>query len=328
MKKLLISASTLALGMFAFVNAQTLPSISELLQDAEFWFGVKSPLDVVSVYSIDETKITLTSPIILDVVGEYVQNYRVTYAPHLMEDLAIATAQSLLDSVETVEFTIKSGDRDVMMPIGIYEGLEANTTYYAIVTPIDSWDEFGTSSEQICFNLSEQKYEMGDACLTFEEKLHPVLSVPTEHSSAWEVPSLQEHAAAKTDMTLANVTHTVNNNTVTLRWTAVDGAEEVDIFVFNIQQEKYIRVATVRMTNERYDYVMTWDGEHIFRFVPLDGGKEIVYNMNAMRAEEKETPPVIEKIPETGPVENTLIILVLSLLAYGGYKYYIRSREI
>jgi sRNA-binding carbon storage regulator CsrA len=39
-------------------------------------------------------------------------------------------------------------------------------------------------------------------------------------------------------MKMANVTHTVNGDTITLKWTAVDG-DVVQIAIFNPQEEVY-----------------------------------------------------------------------------------------
>jgi hypothetical protein len=39
------------------------------------------------------------------------------------------------------------------------------------VAPLDIYDDVGTSSEQVCFNLSQEKYEVGDKCLFFDKAL-------------------------------------------------------------------------------------------------------------------------------------------------------------
>ena len=326
MKKLFISASALALGASTFVSAQSLPSIAELLQDAKFWYGVASQLDVISVDEITTSTITLKSPIILDAFGDNTPSYIITYSPYLLENLAQTSNQTILNEVKSKEIELKSWDKEIILLLWTQDGLDKDTIYYATVTPQNYWDDFGVSSEQICFKLSAEEYEIGDACSTFKNKFNVV------QTTALNTTNDTHSAAGSTDMTLANVTHTINNNTVTLRWTAIAGADQVDIFLFNTSQEKFVRLGTARMSDERFDYTMTWDGEHIFRFVPLDGGKEIVYNINAMRTQEKETtptptptPPVIEKVPQTGPVENTIAILIISLLVYRGYRYYTRK---
>jgi hypothetical protein len=110
-----------------------------------------------------------------------------------------------------------------------------------------------------------------------------------------------------------------------LRWTSIAGGGDADILLFDLQQEKFIRLATVRMSDERYDYTMTWDGQHLFRFRPLDGGTEVRYPVQAMRGTTPTPPPTtgkIEKLPPTGPVEDTLGMLLIALLIYGGYKLY------
>jgi hypothetical protein len=109
-----------------------------------------------------------------------------------------------------------------------------------------------------------------------------------------------------------------------LKWTAIDGVDNMDIFVFDIKEGSYIRLGEVKMSDEQYSYIMARDGEHIFNFKPLNGGKEFSYNVNAARSEEKK-PEVIQPV-QVGPAENIMLLLLLSGLAYVGYRRYVAKR--
>jgi len=85
------------------------------------------------------------------------------------------------------------------------------------------------------------------------------------------------HGAAGADMNLANVTHLVVGNKVTLRWTAVNGSDKVDIFLWNPVSEVFNKLATVNMSDETYTFTATRNGEHLINFMPNNGGREKRY---------------------------------------------------
>ncbi|MDR2415587.1 MAG: hypothetical protein LBD75_03065 [Candidatus Peribacteria bacterium] len=319
MKKLAFSLSVIVLGIGSIAFAQTIPSIADLFKNASFGYTAQ---DVLKITTIDSTSLTIESPVIKDYEGIGVVDYKVTYSPYVIEDLVTTTDDTLLSTVKEKTIRVPEDTTPITLTLGVQDGIQAETTYYALITPIEMYDNLGTSSEQFCFNLSQERYDIGNACLNFDKK--------EEHSASPEPSSSTEqetHAAASshTDMSLANVTHSVNGNVITLKWTAIDGGGDIDILLFDPASEKYSRIATVKMSAERYDYTMKWDNEHIFRFVPLDGGNEKVYPVNAMRVEEKKTDtPVIANVPPTGPVENLLLVSLLSVIVYGGYKYVTR----
>jgi hypothetical protein len=270
----------------------------------------------------------LRSPIIKYYNGDSIYIYRITYSPYPIEDLVGTADPAILDQIQSKEVTLRNGDDRVTLDLGTADGLDATTNYYAMINPIDIYDDIGTSSDQICFNLSQEKYDIGDNCMFFGAEPTPATgdtaSVLDGEVDGTPVPT-EEHSASSTtpDLALANITHTVTGNVITLKWTAIDGIDSMDILVFDPSDEAWHRVDEVKMSDERYDYTMKRDGEHIFNFKPLNGGKEIRYELNAMRGEEKEpTPP--KPIPPVvvGPAENVAALILLSLGAYVGYRLY------
>jgi hypothetical protein len=69
-------------------------------------------------------------------------------------------------------------------------------------------------------------------------------------------------------MSLANTTHTITKNQATLRWTAIDGSDKVDIFLWNPTSSLFERLASVNMATEMYTFTLTRNGEHIVNFMP------------------------------------------------------------
>ncbi|HCB52124.1 TPA: hypothetical protein DEP21_06245 [Patescibacteria group bacterium] len=87
-------------------------------------------------------------------------------------------------------------------------------------------------------------------------------------------------------------------------------------------------VATVNMQNETYSYTANRNGEFIFQFSPNNGGKQVNYTvmMNGVSTSPKVTP-TITKVPKTGPTENIIAVILISLVFYFGYKkFYKKAR--
>ena len=89
-------------------------------------------------------------------------------------------------------------------------------------------------------------------------------------------------------MSLANISHSCNpdctaptqgSKTITLSWIAVAGSDDVDIFLQDETNGTFNRLATVRMSDEKYTLQTSKNGEHIFKFVPDNGGTEVHYTV-------------------------------------------------
>ncbi|MEI8091658.1 MAG: hypothetical protein WCG98_05550 [bacterium] len=123
-------------------------------------------------------------------------------------------------------------------------------------------------------------------------------------------------------MNLANVTETHVGNRVTLRWTAIDGSDSVDIFLFNPTTATFVKLATVDMSAETYTFTTTRNGEHIINFMPNNGGREKRYTFTIAGTTPTTTTNTIKKVPHVGPAEN---LLVAGFIAFVLYLLYRRS---
>lgn len=134
-------------------------------------------------------------------------------------------------------------------------------------------------------------------------------------------------------MTLANITHTITNNKATLRWTAVAGSDKIDIFSWNPTSGVFERLASVNMSDEKYEFTLTRNGEYLINFMPNNAGTEFRYTFTASGITAVTTPtggstttaggkttPVIGKIPATGPKENAFVAFAIASVLYFGYR--------
>ena len=123
-------------------------------------------------------------------------------------------------------------------------------------------------------------------------------------------------------MRLADISHSVSGNVITLTWTAVPNSENVEIRLFDEASKDYKTLATVPMSQEKYEYTIEGSNEKfLFAFIPRDSkGTEVRYDVN-VRTEAEPTPEVEnKKLPATGPVEDFMLIAGVTLILYFGYK--------
>ena len=122
-------------------------------------------------------------------------------------------------------------------------------------------------------------------------------------------------------MNLANVTHVIAGNQVTLRWTAVNGSDKVDIFLRNPTSEVFTKLSTVNMSAERYTFTATRNGEFIINFMPNNSGREKRYTFT-IAGVTGTTPTVkpIVKVPHVGPAENIVVALFITFVLYLLYR--------
>jgi hypothetical protein len=120
-------------------------------------------------------------------------------------------------------------------------------------------------------------------------------------------------------MDLANVSHTVKGDELTLTWTAIDG-NTVQVAVFDPEDEVYKSLGAVNMNDEKFVYKMQWNGEQ--NFMLTNGCKEVFYKADASI---KTKPTIVPAA--TGPAENVLYILIASIILYGSYVVFFRKSD-
>ena len=126
-------------------------------------------------------------------------------------------------------------------------------------------------------------------------------------------------------MGLADISHSVQGNVITLTWTAVPNSENLEIKLFDKEKADYVTLATVPMAQEKYEYTYS-EGiqEFLFAFIPRDSkGREVRYSVNVRH--ETDITPVVDDV-STGPVENMLAIIAITLALYTGYRVFVAKK--
>lgn len=193
-----------------------------------------------------------------------------------------------------------AGDSTFTMELDTDDDIDDDTVYYVVAVPRDEAGSLWEISNEICFRLIDQVYWEGDECENTD-------------IDAWS------HWAGA-DMNLANVSHTINWDTVTLRWISIDGSDEIEIFLRDEDAGTFHKLASVDMDDESYSFDIDETGEHIVKFIPDNGGVEKNYTFNALGIDsDDDVDPVVTPVV-VWPKENIIAILIGTLLIYLLYR--------
>ena len=191
------------------------------------------------------------------------------------------------------------------------------------------YDEVWTPSKEICFHISKNVCMLDTECDTFDLVVNPAPAEPEKDTTPEvtdpepEANPEETHGSAEcVSMEYANVRHTSDGKNITLTWTAVDGWGDVDIAIFNPNDEVFEKIATVKMSDERYVYPMRWNG--VQNFILTNECWQAKY-----KADEwiKEWEPEKIVTPATGPAENIMYIAIAAIILYGAYAIFFRKSD-
>lgn len=325
MKKQLALAvmSVLSVSTALTYAATPVLNLTDALRGDKLDFGYTSTQDVVikgfqAGADAASKEFVISSPLLKDSSDLEVNEYSILVSKNPISSYKNGTGELNLADFDETKFTLSADDRatgEATLKLSA-TNLEADATYYGVVVPTDSLMQEGQHSKEFCLNFSTEKFAEGEACADFSTA-----------STDVESDSDEEHAAAGANMRMAAISHTIStDNKVTLTWKAQTQSANLEIQLYDTASDEFITLATVPMTQEKFEYVAkTTDQELIFNFIPRDEkGKEIRYEVNART--ETEVKPEIKSVPKVGPVEDMMLIVAITVLAYAGYRLIATNR--
>ena len=262
----------------------------------------------------------ITSPIIEDIELENATDYYLVVSPYRLNQLKNWDSSVDLEKVTMTEVELTADASNVEFIVWTPD-YDSEQTYYGFIAPVDVYDVFGTPSSEICFKLSSSTYNQGEGCDAFELVLDPNATLPEDTQDVENQENQENHGAACVGMSMANITHVINGDTITLKWTAVDG-DVVQIAVFDPEEQYWKSLGAVNMKDEKFAYKIQWNGEQ--NFMLTNGCGEVRY-----KADAAIKPSEPEKVvpPATGPAENVLYIAIAAVILYGAYVLFFRKSE-
>lgn len=307
-------------------------------------FGYTSNVNIsIAGYETAEDSsnvLKIESPVLRDgkdtAVGEYhiiigekpIKNY----IDDKRDDLKDLRQVQIMELDEKIDLSIKESE------------VTSDRSYYGIIVPVNDNIAPGDYSDEFCFDFGTLTYDIGDKCNDFGRKPEPTVTTTveekTEEPATTEEPTTtkeqettevkvalneeDEHGAADgADMSMADISHSVNGNVVTLTWTAVPYSDNVEIRIFDKVNADYVTLGTVPMTAEKFNYTTkSSDGDELlFAFIPRDAkGREYRYDVNVRH--ESDVTPEIKATPKVGPAEDFAVMLLITVALYLGYRVF------
>jgi len=334
MKKSLLSLAALVLWastIYGVVNALAIGDVlptdapitptayTQLLNDydSDWWYTDDS---IAITCEVEWGNVTINSPRIEDAIFETAPSYNLFLSPYRVAQIREWNPDVDIMSIIRKEVEIDGNGGSASFKLSSMD-LNPDQIYYGFITPLDMYDEIWTPSKEICFQLNSNLCMLDFNCDAINSIINPVvepeniIDEPVNNEGTWEV-----HGAWCVGMDLAHVSHTTRGDKVTLTWTAVDG-ETVDIAILNPEEEVYEKLATVKMSDEKYVYTMRWNGEQNFMLTNDCGS--VKYKADA--AIEKTPEKIVT--PATGPAENVLYIAIAAIILYGAYAIFFRKSD-
>jgi len=296
----------------------------------DFGYSNNVNISVVGFQTAEDgvNRLKITSPVLRDskdtAVGEYhiilwekpIKNYIAGDRDELKELPVV----SIMELDESVDLSVKQSS------------VTTDRSYYGIVVPVNDNVIPGNYSDTFCFDFGTLTYALASDCDNFgrsEKAEEPVVEEKQEEEQTTkeltvalnEEENTDEHNAADgADMSMADISHSVNGNVVTLTWTAVPYSDNVEIRIFDKANADYVTLGTVPMTQEKFQYTTKANEEELlFAFIPRDAkGREYRYDVNVRH--EADVTPEIKEAPKVGPTEDLLMILCITAVLYLGYR--------
>lgn len=343
MKKSLLSLVAFVFGISAFAGIANWLAISDIFTNGEpsvntaytqllnnyspeWWY-----LDGISLTcDINNGNLTITSPTIKDSIDETAPAYRLFLSPYRISQIKDGEPSVDNSNINMFEQKIESNVAELNFKLSKND-ISDTQAYYWFITPLDMYDEVWTPSKEICFHISKNVCMLDTECDTFDLVVNPAPAEPekdttpevTTQDPEPEANPEETHGSAEcVSMEYANVRHTSDGKNITLTWTAVDGWGDVDIAIFNPNDEVFEKIATVKMSDEKYVYPMRWNG--VQNFILTNECWQAKY-----KADEwiKEWEPEKIVTPATGPAENIMYIAIAAIILYGAYAIFFRKSD-
>lgn len=258
----------------------------------------------------------VTSPIVEDIGFDPATVYYLFISPYRVSQLKAWDPSVDLSKVIMKEVEITSDAENIQFTVWA-SALDPEQAYYGFISAIDIYEGFGIPSNEICFKMSTSTYNQWEWCDAFELVMDPTSNLPEDTKSEEE----ENHGAACVWMNMANITHTINWDTITLKWTAVDG-DVVQIAVFDPEEAYWKSLGAVNMKDEKFAYKIQWNGEQ--NFMLTNGCGEVRYKADAAIKPAEPEKVVPQRV---GPADNLLYIVIAAVILYGAYVLFFRKSE-
>lgn len=266
----------------------------------------------VTVNSITNSSITLSSPVLESDLGEKIDDYVVLYGKHSFDELL--NDPELLKNFTEVAYSSNDSQNEFTMKLENFSSSDTSSIFYVVVIPRDNWNILWNMSNEICFILKDK------------------VSGEWQECANWTTSSSKAHTASSwsSAINLANVSCTWNGKTVTLSWQPTSDLWNVKISLYNesVNPARFDIKGTVNANSQRtFSFNVTQNTEPIIRFDNtewLNAYKD--YTCHRLSTSTPETTPTtgtawkVTTVPRVWPKENALAVVIWAFVLYIVYS--------
>ena len=225
--------------------------------------------------------------------GKSVEKYRVYYAE--------SSLASIQDTSKIKDMIVSPSDKKDSMVNLKLTGLKADTMYYIVVAPVDPT------------NPSAEPLSM------ISDEINARTAKVTWMANADKNPSAVQG--------FENVSYDYKGNTVTLTWSPMSTASNVDVQVRHQSETSYKKVGSAKGSVGMMKFDVTKSGNYFLKLTATDAngamiGKEHIQTVKVDSVDAPQDKPVVQTAPKVGPASNMLFgIGFFALLLYVVYRF-------
>lgn len=248
--------------------------------DDKFSYAGPEKIEVSEVGS--DFVVVSTTQVLYD--GQPVSKYKIYYS-----DTTLSNFQDF-EKIQDKEVDIEKTE-GTMVFLKLDE-LEANKTYYVVVSPVHPTDP------------QAEPLTMISAEVTFMTK---------------------DMAVSPTTKVFENVSYTYDNNMVTVTWTPSNAVDAAEIHIRHQSEGVYTKVGTPKMAEGKFTFSVNKSGNYFLKLIGTDAsgkqmGQEHIQTVKVEEVQQQAEP--VQAAPKVGPTTDLLmILLVLGVVFYLVFRF-------
>ena len=281
----------------------TAADILEQLDDDQ-WTYVDNKDAIAEVSKTEKNSIILqTTKALYD--GKDVFSYKVFYSESMLSSQKFSDIESVI-----IRWKNASNGKKVEL---ILDGLKTNTTYYAVIAPVNPDDEWDAPLEKITWEI---KFKTN---ADVEDTNEPIWD------NAWS-PANNEPQAKNNPVNLKNIKNSIENNNVELsRLIENNDKHKIDISLRHNNDISFSPVGNINADTQKFSFSVDKPGPYFVKMKLMDSSWKQVWadkNINInVAAFDEDITPIVTNPPKVWPATDIMIALILfAMMIYIVYR--------
>ncbi len=130
------------------------------------------------------------------------------------------------------------------------------------------------------------------------------------------------------NQSILDYSYTVDWNDVKIFRTDNSDWWNVDIRAQNPENDERLQFGTAKISDQTFTYTKQWDGDQKIWMAPDDGWEDIQFTIQWTTIPTTVTRTVIPVVPKAWPSGKAVVIVLITLVIFGGYIYIKKRADI